>query len=173
MIKAEDYKNLAYKVLRELQRKISKEDTYIDWSEIEHIAFINLDKAARLYNPTKSKAKFTSYAYKVIKRAIARALHFYKHIEDNSDIDNFYKLESKYNIDSVELDIDRELNRKALLKKISTLNSTLQTKKILALFVSGYSIEDIAEVTGCNTGIIYGCIDRHKDKLSEVINGIS
>jgi len=168
-----DNKGIAYRVIRDMQAITHKEKTYIDWDELTNIALATLDKAEKNYNPNIKKASFSTYAYKAIKYAIIRALGFYKHTQDTSDIDCFYKLESKDNIDSVESDIDRELNRKALLKKISTLNSTYQTKKILALFVSGYSIENIAEVTGCNTGVIYSCIGRHKDKLLEVINGIS
>lgn len=169
MININDYKCLVYRILRDIQKKISKDNTFIDWQEIEHVGFINLQKAIELYDPTKSKAKFTSYAYKVIKRAIIRELQFYKHTRDNSDIDDFYKICGKDNFDNIEVTIDRALNYKLLLKRITELSCTFQSKRILALFINGYKPDEIADLIGCSAIAVKGTIYRFKDRLLEVL----
>lgn len=170
MININDYKCLVYKILRDIQKKISKENTYIEWAEIEHVGFVNLQKAIKLYDPTKSKAKFMSFAYKVIKRAMMRELQFYKHTRDNSDIDLFYKLSGKDTIDTIESNIDRELNYKLLLKRITELNCTFQSKRILALLINGYKQEDIVKILGCSMSAVTSTVHRFKDRLLEVLN---
>lgn len=165
---------LAYSIAE----KFYREGFYEDFQDIKQIALIGLWKASKYYD--NKKAKFSTFAYKVMLNDIMLYFHRYKKqykdlsinipvsedYSNNSDPNNIMTLEDKilndFDIDEVITKLDiQEIIKKVLMKE------TDKRKEIYNLFLSGKSQNEIAEILGVSRQWVSYVILKIEDKIKE------
>ena len=145
--------------------------TTVDFEDLVSIGYIGLIKASKAYDDTKN-IKFSTLAFVCIKNAILREFvnKQYKFNDTNT-----VSLNSNINtgsavVENIELaeiirddkmdDYLENLDNKILIDSIYE-KCTAREKKIIDMFLEGYSLREIAPVVGC-----------HHITVSKVINNL-
>lgn len=156
-----DNKPLVTSILNSYKYGKFSNDSSIEWDNIEQAGLIALWNTHKGYN--HNKGDFKNYAITAIKRAILRAITKELRRRKYSDIDNFYSIEDdKNNIDVIEIGIDsKELLRKSF-KIIDSMETSLNTKKILKYYMLGYNTVEISKIMSCTFQNVSSTVCRHK-----------
>lgn len=161
-------KLLVISILSNYRYRKFHDENRIDWDSVEQHGMIALWKAAQKYD--ESKGSFKSYAITSIKRAILREITRELKHKNNCDIDEFYSIEDDKNkIDEIEYSIDNRVRLKKVFKYIDSLESSLNTKKILKYFMLGVTASEIARMLNCTHQNTSAIISIHKKDLLNVI----
>lgn len=163
------YKNLVYKIVNKYRTRLGEQNFYIDWNEIEQVAFIALYNALEKYKPNNS-TPFISYASTAIVRAILRQMNFDNKQKQFVDIDEFFDIE-----DEKQTQYDNRLDSKILadniLKAIKRLNTSNLNKNILIDILKGYSVKETAIRNNRSEHYISQIIYLNKGKLLNKLQG--
>ncbi len=138
-----------------------------DIDDLKQISYIALFNAARHYSPDKS-VTFGAYA----KTCIVNALQNYakKQLKDSSEsvlLDD--ELLQGDSFDSPETVV---VSNEYIEELKSRINASLSDyeKKILKLYISNYSYEKMADMTGKSVKSVDNAITRIKSKIKIIIN---
>lgn len=148
----EHFTPLIYSIINSYQLdaggfKISREDLFQE-------AIICLYDAAMLYEDN-DKAKFSTYAYVVIKRKLNRI--YYSQIKKNSYVYSFDAFENVDHVRFMAKASERPLRYLDEVEAIErTINLSDQEKKILTMRFENYSYDEIAK----ELGITKKCVDN-------------
>lgn len=165
----EKYKYLVYKIVNGYRDGTFKNQTFIDWDEMEQVGMIALYKALKNYDE-KTTVPFINYASTAIWRAIYR-----QHLFDSKSRDN-KELETVFNIaDEKTIDMDSHIDDIELLTKIDKIAKRLsikqKTKEILLMAMSGIRTQDIADKMGVSIQYVRMVFRKYTRQIIEQLNG--
>jgi len=138
-----------------------------DKDDLLQEGMFGLYKAIRDYKPNTTS--FVTFAHLCILRQILNAVKRYS-ANKNKPLDLYLPLDDEVVVglvsstDPLEQTISRE-NQNILTKKIETLLSPLE-RKVVSLFIKGYSYEEISQMLSKSHKAVDGALQRARKKLA-------
>jgi len=137
-----------------------------DKDDLLQEGMFGLYKAIRDYKP--GTTSFMTFAHLCILRQILNAVKRYS-ANKNKPLDLFVPLDEELIVDLASFDdpLEQTISHETqvqLHKKIETKLSQLE-KKVVLLFIKGYSYEEISQLLGKSTKAIDGALQRARKKL--------